>query len=45
MDNSTISESVIVQPIYTPWINNGMKEIKANNWRYSIVLLKIGKEQ
>lgn len=41
--NTTITESDITQPIYIPWINNGWKEIKANNWHYAIVLMNNAK--
>lgn len=37
--NTTITESDITQPIYITWIDNGWKEIKANNWHYAIVLM------
>ena len=43
IDNSIVTDSDITQPIYIPWINNGWKEIKANNWHYAIVLLNDGK--
>ncbi|MGM9858923.1 MAG: hypothetical protein ACI311_06735 [Bacilli bacterium] len=38
--NATITDNNITQPIYTPWIDNGWKEIKANNWHYAVVLMK-----
>lgn len=43
INNSTITDNDITQPTYTPWINNGWKEIKANNWHYAIILLNDGK--
>ena len=46
INKTSIEDIDIKQPIYQPWLNEGWKEIRANNWHYAIklVIMKNGEQ-